>query len=326
MPNLRVKISGLCVFAFERPLKTSVEPPTAATLLLQKLTHARALSNVPNQRYEILDQHFPLFVYNLADRDSASTRTTDFLAVPDANGKQMTKGVCLLFGDDVKILSDMDSSEKQNGRSDGKNGASRLQFDLKGPKDKDNPTEDELKSLWWMATLQDAFPEAEIDPVFVQSAPGANQAILARVKLDRGLLTTDQRTDRPCTFVSPGNQKFDQQVATSFNLDIPFKEKIVIEITRKIEGRVEPSKLILAPSGHGSGGLEIEIKNMEIDELIGMKRSYSPRPEADFEIYADLLKKKPDGFSAPKTTTYLRQTGPGNPAGIRNSTCPPTGG
>jgi hypothetical protein len=318
MPNLRIKISGLCIFAFDRPLKGEV-PPTRATLLLQKLTHARTLSNVPNQRYEVLDQHFPLLVFNLPDRDPASTRTADFLALPDSTGRQMTKGVCLLFGDDLKILPD----GQEKGADD------YLRVDAKPPKEPSNPTEEELKSLWWMATLQDAFPtkanEAPvgIDPVFINSKPGANQAILARIDLAEGRLMTHERTDRSCIFAPPGNPEFNQQIAVSFHLDIPFKEKVVIKVTRRADGREEESHLVLAPSGHGSGGLELEIKNMEIDELIGMKRSYSPRPEADFEVYADLLANKPPGLDQ---RTYLRQMTPGNPAGIRFSTCPPTGG
>jgi hypothetical protein len=316
MPNLQVKISGLCLFAFDSPLKGG-KAPTGAKLLLQKLTHARPLSKNPNQRqsYEVLDQHFPLLVFNLTERDAASSRPTDFFATPGSDGKQMTKGVCVLFGDDVEIRPD----------GNGGNG-SGLQLDNQEPKDPNNPTPEELKSLSWMATLQDAFPvkngqpAVTIDPIFSENPPGANQAIVARVVLRQGLLTTDQLTPRICTFVPPGNPKFSKRIAISFNWDIPFKEKVVIQTTKRIEGRIVPSELVLTPSGHGGGDLTIEIKNMEIDELIGIQRSYSPRPEADFEVYADLLKNRPP------SPTYIRQVGPGNPAGITNSTCPPSGG
>jgi hypothetical protein len=71
-------------------------------------------------------------------------------------------------------------------------------------------------------------------------------------------------------------------------LELPFQKKITIDITRREGGQETRSQLILAPGSEPD--LRIEIKNMEVDELIGMKKSYSPRPEADFEVYADLLK------------------------------------
>ncbi|HEY2292083.1 MAG TPA: hypothetical protein VGM86_15395 [Thermoanaerobaculia bacterium] len=336
MPNLRVKISGLCIFAFEPPPQGE-EKPTCAHLLMQKLTYARVLNSAPHQDYAAaLDQHFPLLVFSLPDRDSVSTRQTNFFAVPSADGKQMTKGVCVLFGDDVEVLPDGADGAPKNGNKNGGNGTS-LQFDRSAPnpKDKANPTPEELRSLYWMATLQDAYPAdektgkpaAEIDPVFYKNPPGANQAIVARVELKQGQLTTDQLTDHICTFVPPGNQKFNQKIALAFNWDIPFKDKVVIRTTKRIEGRVEPSDLVLTPSGHGDGDLEIEIKNMEIDELIGVSRSYSPRPEADFEVYADLLKDRSSRFPmGAQPPTYPRQVAPGNPAGVVFGTCPPAGG
>jgi hypothetical protein len=331
MPNLRVKISGLCIFAFNDSPKDGEAP---VYLLLQKLTYARVLNSAPNQAYAALDQHFPLLVFNLTDRDAASTRTTNFLAMPGTDGKQMTKGVCVLFGDDVKILPDGANGAPKNGNKNGGNGTG-LQFDRSAPKKTDNPTPEELKSLYWMATLKDAYPAdkdkptAEIDPVFYKNPPGANQAIATRVELRQGQLTTDpdQLTDQACTFVPPGNPKFNRKIALSFNWDIPFKDKVVIQTTKRIAGRVEPSELVLTPSGHGNGDLEIEIKNMEIDELIGVGRSYSPRPEADFEVYADLLKDRSSRFpQGVPATTYLRTVAPGNPAGVVHGTCPPAGG
>src|SRR3954454_13883230 len=104
MPTLHLTISGLCVFAFDRPLKGAGNPPTKATLLLQRLIQARELAHMTNGAHEILDQHFPMLEFDPDDRDTnASNRGPDFLFAPDAQGK-MQKAVCTLFGDDLDIL------------------------------------------------------------------------------------------------------------------------------------------------------------------------------------------------------------------------------
>lgn len=310
MPNLQIKISGLCVFAFDRPLKKEGPPPTRATLLLPKLTHARALNNFVNQRYEVLDQHFPLLVFNLNARDSASSRDIDFM-IPDPKNpdrKKIDQGVCLLFGEDVTIKTDDDKVPH------------KLELDQTPPAKPLAATADpkEKLSLWWMATLDDAFPgKGNVNPLFLDNPPGPNQAVLARVQLTQGRLATTDLTDHPCTFMPPGDPKFYQRIATSFTLDLPFQEKVEINVERREDGKISASNLILK----GPGNVQIEIKNMEIDELIGMKKSYSPRPEADFEVYADILAQPIEG-----KPPFLRQTGPGSPAGVTFSTCPPAGG
>jgi hypothetical protein len=309
MPNLRIRISGLCFFAFNRPLKTSREDPTSARLLLQRLTSARTLKHMVLGRNEVLDQHFPMLEFSLGDRDATSTRRVDFSARPDANGR-MTRGVCLLFGDDVTITTD-----------DG-GVAPTLQLDRSKPEDPAalQLSQQEQGSLWWMPTLEDAFPgNSAINPLFANNPPAANQPILARVELNQGKLQTLELSDYPCTFVSPGSASFNQRIATALALDIPFKRRIIFDMVRRIDGQQETSRLVLRPSD--GGDLDVEIKNMEIDDLIGIRKNYSARLEADFEIYADLLLNPLQAGP-----TYLRQITPGNPAGVGLSNCPPGGG
>src|SRR4051794_30630734 len=102
--QLRVSFSGLCLFDFDPPLSGGVKP-TKANVLLQRLTRARPLSGPANAQPEALDQHFPLLAFNLADWSSKSTRRPDFHCLPDATGR-MTKGVCLLNGEDVTLHPD----------------------------------------------------------------------------------------------------------------------------------------------------------------------------------------------------------------------------
>lgn len=312
MPNLQIRISGLCFFAFDNPLKAERGPaPTSATLLLQKLTQARMLSHVVLGRNEILDQHFPLLEFDLGDRDARSTRRADFFARPDENGR-MSRGVCLLFGDDVTIETDDPTvpSHLQLGRSRPRNPDALPQ----------QLTEEEKDTLWWMPTLEDAFPgNAALNRNFVNLPPGANQAVLARVQLRQGRLRTLELSDLPCEFVPPGSPNFNQRIATALSLEIPFREKVTFKMTRRIDGRAEENALVLKPLD--GGDLDVELKNMEIDELIGVRKNYSARLEADFEIYAELLQNP-----VPGGPTHLLQRSPGNPAGVGMSNCPPGGG
>lgn len=315
MPTLKIRISGLCFFAFDHPLKSKEGPlPKRADLLLQKLTSARLLRNTIAGLPDVLEQHFPLLAFDLADRDAASTRTTDFAAHPGEDG-QMTRGLCLLFGDDVTIRTDMDEGE----------GDGRLEFDLSRPANPASPelTDDEKSSLFWLPTLEDAFPgRGAVDPNLRNREPGANQAILARVRLSRGTLKTLELSDLPCRFVPPGSPTFEQRVAIALCLEIPFQERVEFQIVRRAEGREETRVLRLKPPVQG-GDLEVDIKNMEIDELIGVKRFYSRGTVADFEVYSELLAQPIVGANGP---TYLMPRSPGNPAGTGGlGTCPPGG-
>src|ERR1700712_3603098 len=112
MPTLRIKFSGLCTFIFDQSLKKRGSQPTEVTVLLQRLTRARPLARILDGKPEILDQHFPLLDFNLADYDlSSSRRRADFHCTPDADG-QMTRGTCLLIGEDLTILPDGNKMER----------------------------------------------------------------------------------------------------------------------------------------------------------------------------------------------------------------------
>src|SRR5436309_15480375 len=209
MPTLRITFSGLCTFVFDQRLKDPKGPkPSEATVLLQRLTRARLLSNLATTKPEILDQHFPLLEFNLADYDSASSRLADIHCSPDASGK-MTKGTCLLNGEDLTILLDDRKMERN---------ALELSRDKPSNENSPNLGKQERDSLWWMATLDDVFPaKPNINPIVLNTPPGSNQPILARLLLTEGRLRTLELTDFPCTIVPPpGASKFNQRVATTF--------------------------------------------------------------------------------------------------------------
>jgi hypothetical protein len=315
MPTLRVKFSGLCTFIFNTRLKDNGKPaspkPTEATVLLQRLTRARPLTSKAGAKPEVLDQHFPLLEFNLKDYVPGSTRRADVHCMPDSDGA-MTKGTCLLIGEDLSFLIDGQKMDRH-----------ALELSNDEPKHKNSPSlnRQERDSLWWMATLGDVFPDTpEINPVILNTPPGSNQPILARVQLTEGRLRTLELTDSACTIVPPGLSQFNQRVATAFELAIPFSSTVAIRTVANRNGKTTQGDLMLRPAD--GGDLQIEIMNMEINRLVGMDGASGPRAEADFGVYAELLAKKiPENVPVP----FLRQVSIGDPAAAPSSTCAPSG-
>jgi len=310
MPMLRITFSGLCTFIFDQPLKADGSKPTEVTVLLQRLTQARQLSNKASARPEILDQHFPLLVFGLPDYDPASTRFADVHCTPDATGK-MTKGTCLLMGEDLTILIDGRRMERNS-----------LELSKEKP---ENPASTSLskrerESLWWMATLGDVFEGTpKINPAILNTPPGSNQPILARIQASEGQLRTLELTDFPCTIVPPGKSIFNRRVAMSFELAIPFTSSITFKSVANRNGRTTESELIFRPAG--GGDLQIGISNMEINRFVGLDPANGPRAEADFGVYAELLAEPIVG-----DIPFLRQVSTGDPSSAPQSSCVPGGG
>jgi len=310
MATLRIVFSGLCTFAFkDRPLRDPEKPPTEVTVLLQRLIRARPLFNVATSRNEVLDQHFPLLEFDLGDFNPTSDRFADVHFKPDETGR-MTKGVCCLNGEELTILLDGREMHPDS-----------LTFSLAEPVKPESTqlTDDEIASLYWMATLEDVFPgNSKINPKLLEVEPGSNQPVLARVHLSEGNLRTLDLTDAPCTIVG-SSSGFHRRVATTFELAVDFKNTVEIKMNARRNGKTSAKRLVLwAP---GRKDLRIGIMNMEIDRVTGADPANGPRPEADFSVYADILQTKLQG-----TIPFLRQTSPGNPAGNAASTCVPSGG
>jgi len=284
--------------------------PTEATVLLQRLTQARLLTKVANGKPQILDQHFPLLEFYRADLVEGSTRIPDVHCSPDLNGSMM-KGTCLLNGEDITFSLDGRRMERN-----------ALEVAWQPPKDPTTThlTKSERDSLSWMATLQDAFGKAiRVNPVVLNTPPGSNQPILARVQLTEGRLRTLDLTDFACTIVPPVKNAFNQRVATSFEFSVPFSNTVEIRMVANRNGRTTDRSLILRPVN--GGDVELGIMNMEINRLVGMDPANGPRAEADFGVYSDLLLEEITG-----TVPFLRQTTAGDPAGAGGmSTCVPAG-
>ena len=249
----------------------------------------------------------------MADYDSGSTRLPDVHCTPDASGK-MTMGTCLLNGEDITVILD-DRKMDRN--------ALDLSRDEPSDKNSHNLGRQDRDSLWWMATLDDVFPgQARINPVVLNTPPGSNQPILARILLSEGRLRTLELTDFPCTIVPPpasSGAEFYQRVATTFEFAIPFDSKVTLRAKANRNGRTTENDLVLRPSG--GGDVRIGIMNIEINRFVGLDPVNGPTAEADFGVFAELLETPISG-----AIPFLRQTSPGDPAGAPLSTCVPAGG
>ena len=293
MPTLRLSFSGLCTFVFDPPLDPFVFESgpklpdaalTEATVLLQRLTRSRLLSNQVNLQNEVLDQHFPLLEFNLSDYQADSTRSPNFHCSPavDADGRtknEMTRGVCLLNGEELTITGDGEALDP-------------LRFARLKPAKPADPqvSEEERKSLFWMATLDDAVPGAALNPTLLATSPASNQPILAKVHLTKGRLTTRELTDFAYTLAtSGGTSNLNRRVATSFELEMEFQEKVTFNMVANRKGKTTNEQLVLAPK-YGDT-VQVGIVNMEIDRFIGLDPTTAPRVQADFEVYFDLLQE-----------------------------------
>jgi hypothetical protein len=275
-PQLNVTFSGLCFFDFDRPLKGDPKP-TSAKVLLQRLTRARPLSRVVNAQPEVLDQHFPLLEFNLADWSPASTRKADFHYRPDDSGR-MTKGVCLLNGEDLMIHPDGKPAPA----------SPELQLSTSAPLNPVNPLSGHsLNTLWWMVTLDEVFPKNPLNSRIRDVAPASNQPVLGRITLNQGYLKTLELTNSPCTIVGAGPTSFNRRVGTSFGLEISCQERVEIRMTAMRNGRTTTSSLVLV--SRDGANIEIGIANMEIDRFIGMDPADGPRAQGDFEVFSNLL-------------------------------------
>jgi hypothetical protein len=315
MPTLRLSLSGLCTFIFDPPLNSfEFEPDRKfkeVTVLFQRLTRARLLSNLANNQPEVLDQHFPLLEFSLDDLRPESTRTASFACSPE--GGALTKGVCLLNGEDVSILPD-------GAAANGGVGFSRLK-----PADQTNPllSQPERESLYWMVTLEDALPgNSALNPRLIETPPGSNQPILAKMHLTKGRLKTRNLTDQAYTIGGSGrSSRINRRVATAFELELDFGKSVTVNMKGKRNGKPTDEDLVLAPTG--AGELQVGIGNMEIDRFIGLDPATGPRVQADFEVHFDLL-QNPIAQGQPRPFLQLAaRDGSSTQGGV--SSCAPAG-
>lgn len=138
--NFRMILSGLLVVVPDRRFEKTVEAAGTVTILVPNLLSSRVLSTG-----QALEPHVPVLEFDLAHRRDPSTRETD-LVNPDRG-----KGICSLRTEEIEVLpvpSLASSFEIVGGR----------------PANKQTPTLEERRSLFWMTTMEQAVPGSELQP------------------------------------------------------------------------------------------------------------------------------------------------------------------
>jgi len=313
--TFRIHFSGLCAFIFDQPVKegsgSSGEVPPLikkeGLVLFRNLIRSRPLSPVPDdisRTPQFLDPHYPQLEFKMRDLDVAANER-----VPDLVNTATGQGLCLLFGEDLTLRPDSKDAQPYS-----------LTIPRSIPKDPENPTTAEERSLWWVATLEDAFPgKGTLRKNLDKVSPNELGEIVARVRITQGDLFTSERSLRSCTFERPGSQVFKQRVATQLTVEIPnIQSNIGIRMVKNGFSK-GARELILFPSD----GIQVDIKihNLEIDGFLGLPKDYQARPVADFEIHYQMSdgydQSQPIAVPIPRRSDGVSDTRHGD-------LCPPT--
>jgi hypothetical protein len=299
--TLRVLFSGLCAFVPERSFSTG--DPGAVTVLLPNALKPIQLKNKVKKEDEnddgvdILNSHFPLVSFDLADLHPQSSRK------PDLRREDSGRGACLLLGEELSFA--MRVSEFQNN-------ALTVPQALEGQNSED--------SLASMARLDDATPGLFVKRELLDLSKFKTlDLVIARTHLARGSLRVSKKSDKECTFSPPvdGQDSIPQKIATELALDLEGVEGNVSILTRGLGGE---RSITLSPVRRPDL-LEIRIQNIELDDFLGIPGGLRNGDEvSDFEIYYQLM----DGEVDPR---FPLQPEPDEDDGgsVRNpSLCPPS--
>jgi hypothetical protein len=301
MPNFTIAFDGLIALVFNRPLKQT-PAPDGVTVLIPNLLASRQLQNVTiNGADDILDPHYPLLRFATAP-DPASTWPAG-MTLPAPGGPV---SACLLYDMDLAL------------EIDGKAPAGAVQI-----RNSAAASEQDLDTLWWLATIEDAFPnQYEAVPALVIDRPLAFNQVVARLALAQGKLTTGKLSDYPCQFTAPSTSTFKQKIALNIQYTIPFQQQVALVSTA---WKPDPAGTVSRIVWKSAADLVVQIGNVEADPFFGLPIDQYPanRPLEDFEVFYGLVqpanvKGKMGGIASP-----VQLLPNGSAAG--HTMCPPGG-
>lgn len=238
--ELKIKFSGLCALVFDAPLKGKEGPPSKATILMPNILKGMLIAG-PNNQPAFREAHYPQLIYP----HWAAGTNSPFDLLNSAGD-----ALLFLWEEAFQILPD------------GKEQRGRLTMSRDKPRNIRHPTPDEVRSLWWMVEVTDAFPfsSGRIDPIHLDYYPSANGSIISRLEISQGVLSTAALSQFPLTFLPPASGIFNQRITASLELSLRAEKYVDIQLpTRDYQVRLRP---------RGAGPLEIAISNIEIEDFI----------------------------------------------------------
>ncbi len=299
--TFRMVLSGLMVVVPDRP-RSLFGPPESLTVLVPNLQKPRTLDGA-----DILDPHFPFLEIPTQSRRESSTREAD-LEIPSRR-----TSLFHLAEEEISI------------RVPGLDPA--LSFNTVKPRDLAHPNSEEEKSLFWLATVEQASPGyGLVNPSLLTADLVGNGDIATRLRIDTGSLCSHRLSERPCRFEPfQRDGEVDRRYTTQLALEIEGVPGEVILSLRK--GDTTTRELHLMPRSRASE-LVVHFTNREFEDIVYLSSEQPAdvtRPLADFHVFYDVSLAKRDGRLIPAERRFLQMLPDDGVVHPPHALCPPTG-
>jgi hypothetical protein len=271
-------------------------------LLLPNLVRSRLVGQNQNQ---VLESHFPMLEFDLADLDPTSPRKADL------SRQESGRGACLLLGESVTFALETPGVQPTS-----------FAFPTSNPSAGQlTATDADGDSLAWLARLSRAAPNRRVDPILIDGIFDASvqSRIISRIKLPKGRLRVSGRSKAVCRFepTVDGDQPYRQQIATELALEIDNVEGPVAILTTNAS--TGAGRTVVLRPGRRREVLEIRLRNSELDDFLAVPLALAPAEVSDFDVFYDLV----------VPANGLRRRSPvqeieGGPSVRNPSLCPPT--
>jgi hypothetical protein len=299
--TLRIVFSGLCCFVPDK-LFDSRDPVEEVTVLLRNLFKPIAFSNG-----DVMSVHIPRIEIDPKNHRSSSTRRIDFSQDPGTNQERYH---CVLRFEDVWLAP---GGTVANGGPT---------FNVAAPANPDSPTDAELKSLHWLADIQDSVGAGAkvhamlLDDILPDQFPPP--LVAGRIHITSGALQTDELQDGSWLFDPTRDPK---RLARSIVLQFEGVEgDSEIQCRRFLGDRT--TQITVGPVTEDPAEIvEVEIKNAELDRLIeylGDQRVVMV--DYDYEGYYDLFQLPASPPLHLPTQANNTVIGPGGCTPVRGTT------
>jgi hypothetical protein len=284
---------GLCAFVPSEPIDKKPYPQhvDSITVLVPNLLISKDL-----RKRQVMSSHYPCIAFDMDQRQKGSTREPDFI-IP---GKPST-GLCFLNGEDLSFP----------GLPPGGNPG----LDLKNQPASD--PEREKESLFWLAKMERAKKGAGVlRKGLVRPSKPKREEILGRLVMDRGIFKSSYLTSQIATFDDYSTYR--QVIAWELLWEVPGVTGVVeIDFSFIDPAQGRSTKLLLAP-GKKDEGVDLTLRNLEIEAFIAKYQGSRGKRGKDFEIHYGLSKASRGRHPVP-----VLPTSPSPPDSV-HELCPPT--
>jgi hypothetical protein len=298
-------------------------PPDHVDVILPNLLGGQLVpSLVPDRDPDILVPHFPYLEFDPRHLQQASGLPPYFLHQRVlAASEAETRGYCPLNWQDLEV------------HPEGKPQKGALRIVNGEPQDLTKPqTAEERRYLHWLIDMEKIHSgSGQFNADLLKPLAKGDTKVIARVKLQSGLLSTDQVSSKVFEFHPVGsasnwneNKGWRQVVAVQLALEFEVEHEVKILLTGFDESR---SRLIFAPPADKLyDDVTVVIHNRELDPLLDFTMPAAPQSpttasehyDPDFKVFYELSTRKP-------TNSWPLPHGPSGTGGGDHRPCSPAG-